>query len=297
MFVYMLSDYLKEKYKCKLYKLMLSSGFTCPNRDGKCGTEGCIFCGEFGAGEFAQSSQLTVSEQIENAKKNVPSVSGQYIAYFQSFTNTYATAEIIENLYMPVVLREDVAILSIATRPDCISDEIIQVLIKLNNIKPVWIELGLQTINDNTARFIRRGYPLSVYEESVKKLKKAGITVITHVILGLPNETKEDMIKTSAYVGRFSDGIKFHSLYVSKNTDLERLYTKGNITLLSQEEYIDILCECLRHIPKNVVVHRLTGDPDKETLIAPLWTNNKIKLLREINNALYDRNIVQGEYA
>ena len=290
----MLSDYLKDIYGKKLHKLILSSGMTCPNRDGKCGDKGCIFCSSSGSGEFAQDAKLTIAEQIEKAKKQVP-ISDEYIAYFQSFTNTYASAEKIEALYTPVVLRGDIAVLSIATRPDCLSAEIIEVLQRLNKIKPVWIELGLQTIHENTAEFIRRGYTLNVYTDAVQKLRNAGITVITHLILGLPGESKEDMIKSAAYAGKMSDGIKFHSLYVSKNTDIADLYNDNKIALLSKEDYIDILCECIRVTPSTVVIHRLTGDPDKSSLVAPLWSQNKVKLLSDINNAFYDRNIVQGE--
>lgn len=290
----MLSDYLKEKYGTKLYKLTLSSGMTCPNRDGKCGTGGCIFCNESGAGEFAQSVDLSIEEQIDNAKKNAPE-SDKYIAYFQSFSNTYAQADKIEELYMPVVLRNDIAVLSIATRPDCLDDDIVNVLSRLNKIRPVWVELGLQTIHESTADFIRRGYKLNVYTEAVKKLNKAKIKVITHLILGLPNETKEDMVNSAAFAGRYSDGLKFHSLYVSKGTALADLYNHNKINLITKDDYIDILCDCIRVIPDNTVIHRLTGDPDKRTLVAPLWTSDKIKLLRDIHNAFYDRNIIQGE--
>lgn len=290
----MLSDYLKEKYGTKLYKLTLSSGMTCPNRDGKCGTGGCIFCNESGAGEFAQSVDLSIEEQIDNAKKNAPE-SDKYIAYFQSFSNTYAQADKIEELYMPVVLRNDIAVLSIATRPDCLDDDIVNVLSRLNKIRPVWVELGLQTIHESTADFIRRGYKLNVYTEAVKKLNKAMIKVITHLILGLPNETKEDMVNSAAFAGRYSDGLKFHSLYVSKGTALADLYNHNKINLITKDDYIDILCDCIRVIPDNTVIHRLTGDPDKRTLVAPLWTSDKIKLLRDIHNAFYDRNIIQGE--
>lgn len=292
--MYMLSDYLKDEYGKKLHKLILSSGMTCPNRDGKCGNRGCIFCSIAGSGEFAQNSGLPVEIQIENAKKTIPA-SDTYIAYFQSFTNTYADVKTIENLYMPVVLRDDIAILSIATRPDCISDEILKVLSKLNKIKPLWIELGLQTIHESTAKYIRRGYELNVYTNAVVKLKAAGINVITHLILGLPGESKEEMLESASFVGKYTDGIKFHCLYVSENTDLAELYLNNQVTLLTKEEYIDILCECIRVIPKEIVVHRITGDADKNSLIAPLWSADKIKLLREINNALYDRNIIQGE--
>ncbi|MBQ4568765.1 MAG: TIGR01212 family radical SAM protein [Ruminococcus sp.] len=291
-----LSDYLKKEYGEKLYKLLLTSGMTCPNRDGTCGTNGCIFCSEEGSGEFAADSKLSINEQIEFSKRTVPSVSGKYIAYFQSFTNTYASAERIKALYYPVVCRDDIAVLSIATRPDCLSDETISVLSELNRIKPVWVELGLQTIHEQSAQFIRRGYPLPVYENAAKLLKNAGIKVITHLILGLPFETKNDMLRSAEFAGRMSDGIKFHMLYIQKGTDIAKLYEKNTFRLLEKEEYIDILCDCIRLLPANVVIHRLTGDADKSKLIAPMWSADKIKLLKDINNAFYDRDICQGEH-
>lgn len=295
MFCYMLSDYLKKFYGEKLYKLSLSSGMTCPNRDGTCGEKGCIFCSSKGSGEFTQDSSLSTSEQIEKAKLNTPTKSGKYIAYFQSFTNTYSTPDKIKELYTPVINRDDIAILSIATRPDCLSDDIIEVLSELNKIKPIWIELGLQTTNDKTADFIRRGYPLSAYAEAVTKLRSEDIAVITHLILGLPGENKEDMLSSARFAGNMSDGIKFHMLYITEDSDLADLYKQKQIDLLSRDEYIDILCDCIRVIPKNVVIHRMTGDADKNKLLAPKWSAGKIRLLREINNALYDRDITQGE--
>lgn len=291
----MLSDYLKDKFGNKLYKLILSSGYTCPNRDGKCGTCGCIFCNEKGSGEFAEDKNLSIDEQIESAKKKVPAEFNKYIAYFQSFTNTYASIDKLKLLYTPIVNREDIAILAIATRPDCLDDDVIEFLKELNKIKPVWIELGLQTSNDTTAKIIRRGYETSIYVDAVKKLREASITVITHQILGLPYETKEDMVTTSGFIGKYSDGIKFHNLYITDGTDIAELYKQGKIELLSKDEYIDILCECVRSIPKDTVIHRLTGDPDKNTLIAPLWCKDKITLLRDIKNAFYDRDVIQGE--
>lgn len=296
MYINMLSDYLKDKFGEKLYKLRLSSGMTCPNRDGKCGTRGCIFCSESGSGEFTADNKLTVEEQILSQKALVPTVSGKYIAYFQSFSNTYDSAENIKSLYTPIVERDDIKILSIATRPDCLSDDIIAVLKELNEVKPVWIELGLQTIHPETSRYIRRGYPLSVYINVAEKLRNSGITVITHLILGLPGESKHDMIASAKLTGFHSDGIKFHSLYIAKDTDIADDFQNGVFSLLSLEEYTDILCECLRVVPKTTVVHRLTAETSKENLIAPLWTANKANVLREIKNALYDRNVVQGEY-
>lgn len=297
MYCYMLSDYLKDTFGEKLYKLTLSSGMTCPNRDGRCGTKGCIFCSDKGAGEFSQSATLSISDQIENAKITTPTVSGKYIAYFQSFTNTYAPLTRIKDLYAQVVTRDDIAVLSIATRPDCLDNDVIEYLSELNRIKPVWIELGLQTSNEHTAKFIRRGYTLDVYVNAAQKLRQNGIKVITHLILGLPYETKRDMIESARFAGKLSDGIKLHTLYVTKGSDLAELYRNNKINLFSKDEYIDILCECVRVIPKEVVIHRLTGDADKNQLIAPLWSADKIHLLRDINNAFYDRNITQGERA
>ncbi|MBE6734360.1 MAG: TIGR01212 family radical SAM protein [Ruminococcaceae bacterium] len=298
MHCYMLSDYLKEQYGTKIYKLLLSGGMTCPNRDGKCGVGGCIFCSRGGSGEFSQDSRLTIDEQIEREKEKLKdkSKSDKYIAYFQSFSNTYAPVEYLRELYTPVVMRDDVAVLSIATRPDCLSDEIIDLLIELNKIKPVWVELGLQTKSEKTAEFINRGYKNEVYEIAVEKLRRAKINVITHLILGLPYETKEDMIASARYAGLHSDGIKFHLLYVVKDTILANLYEKGEFELITMDEYIDILCDCIRSIPAEVVIHRLTGDPDKSSLIAPLWSADKVKVLREIHNALYDKNAIQGEF-
>ncbi len=290
-----LSDHLKKEFGEKLYKLLLSSGLTCPNRDGTCGTKGCIFCGEEGAGEFTADRNLSINEQIESAKRTVPSVSGRYIAYFQSFTNTYADTKKLRELYYPVVNRDDIAVLSIATRPDCLSEETIELLSELNGIKPVWVELGLQTIHNKTAQFIRRGYPLSVYKKAVQNLRRANVNVITHLILGLPFESKNDMLESAKFAGSISDGIKFHMLYIQDGTDIAELYKNKEFTLISKDEYIDILCECIRMIPENVVIHRLTGDADRKKLIAPMWSANKVGLLQDISNAFYDRDICQGE--
>lgn len=293
----MLSDYLKDLFGEKLYRISLDGGMTCPNRDGTCGNDGCIFCTEKGSGEFTPDKLLSLNEQIEFSKELVAhkTNSDKFIAYFQAFSNTYAPIEYLRRLYFEVISRDDIAVLSIATRPDCINDDVVFLLKELVKIKPVWIELGLQTSNEKTARFIRRGYPNNCYENAVYRLKATGCNVITHIILGLPGESKKDMINTSMYVGNLSDGVKFHMLYVAKNTDLSRLYDSGGFELLSRDEYIDILCECIRVIPKTTVIHRLTGDCEKSQLIAPLWTADKKKVLREIQNAFVDRDIKQGE--
>lgn len=297
MYINMLSDYLKEGFGEKLYRIALDGGMSCPNRDGTCGTRGCIFCGEQGSGEFAQSSFSDISRQIEDGKKLIAhkSKSDKYIAYFQAFSNTYAPIEHLRKLYHKVIIRDDIAVLSIATRPDCLSGEVLQMLKELNEIKPVWVELGLQTVNSKTADFIRRGYSLDVYDKGVYNLKAIGCKVITHIIFGLPFESKSQMLRSAAYAGAKSDGVKFHMLYVTKGTDLEKLYNKGEIKLLSRDEYIDILCEAIRLTPRATVIHRLTGDGDKRILVAPKWTENKKRVLREIENALWDRNIEQGE--
>lgn len=297
MYINMLSDYLKETYGEKLYRISLDGGMTCPNRDGTCGTEGCIFCSEKGSGEFTPNKLLDIHNQIEIGKALVSkkSKSNKYIAYFQAFSNTYAPVSYLKKLFFEVINRDDIAILSIATRPDCINDEVLELLASLVKIKPVWVELGLQSSNENTADFIRRGYRNSVYESAAENLKSINCKVITHIIFGFPFESKEDMINSAKYAGKYSDGIKFHMLYVVKDTDLAKLYKNTTFSLLSIEEYIDVLCCALRVIPKEVVVHRLTGDGDKSTLIAPLWSGNKKKVLREINNAFLDRNITQGE--
>lgn len=297
MYINMLSDYLKDNFGEKLYRISLDGGMTCPNRDGTCGTRGCIFCTEDGSGEFTPHKYLSLDEQIKAGKKLVENKtrSDKYIAYFQAFSNTYAPVEYLRKLYTKVIKRDDIAILSIATRPDCINDEVLCLLDELNKIKPVWVELGLQTCNEKTAVFIRRGYKNDVYESAVAKLKDINCKVITHIIFGLPFESKDEMIKSAKYAGRFSDGIKFHMLYVAKNTDLAKIYENIPFPMLSMDEYIDVLCNSLRVVPKETVIHRLTGDGDKKSLIAPLWSCNKKKVLREINNALIDRNIVQGE--
>ncbi len=295
----MLSDYLKKTYGRKVYKLSLSGGMTCPNRDGTCGTEGCIFCSGSGSGEFAEEYDTDISNQIIRAKEKLNDKEKEhdgYIAYFQAFSNTYADVDYLRKLYTEVINRDDIMILSIATRPDCLEDEKIQLLSDLNKMKPVWVELGLQTSNNKTAEYIRRGYPLSVYQETACKLRAMGITVITHLILGLPGETKADMIESAKIAGEYSDGIKFHMLYIQENTALSHIFKNDKIKLLSLEEYTDILCDCIRYIPENTVIHRITGDAPKDSLVAPLWSADKIKVLREINNAFYDKNLTQGEY-
>lgn len=294
-----LSGYLKETFGCKVYKLSLVGCVSCPNRDGTVGTGGCIFCSETGAGEFAEKQAATVSEQIEKAKirvanklKNAEKV--KYIAYFQSFTNTYAPIDYLRDIFYSAIENEEVAVLSIATRPDCLSEEVIELLNELNKIKPVWVELGLQTVHEKTAQFIRRGYSLDVYDDAVSRLHAVGVTVIAHMIIGLPGETEEMIFDTARHIGETADGIKIHCLYVQEGTDLAEIYRKGEITLPNMEEYIRLLGGCIERLPEKTVIHRMTGDGDKKTLIAPLWTANKRKVLNTIYAEFMRLDITQG---
>ncbi|MBQ3037381.1 MAG: TIGR01212 family radical SAM protein [Lachnospiraceae bacterium] len=284
-----LNQYLKERFGTKVYKIALSSGCTCPNRDGTVGVGGCIFCADTGSGDFAQSATLPIKEQIQLAKEKVASKNkgGKYIAYFQSFTNTYGSVEFLEPKFMEAMEDEEVVAVSIATRPDCLPEEILDMLSRLNTIKPVWVELGLQTIHPQTAEYIRRGYPLEVYDKAVKDLHAIGVEVITHVIIGLPGETKEDMLQTVRYVVESKvEGIKLQLLHVIEGTDLAKDYEAGDFNTLAMEEYLQIIKACVDLIPETMVIHRLTGDGNKKTLIAPLWSADKKRVLNELNKVL-----------
>ncbi|MBR4277191.1 MAG: TIGR01212 family radical SAM protein [Lachnospiraceae bacterium] len=303
-------EYLKSKYGCKVYRIALDGGFTCPNRDGKISTGGCIFCSAGGSGDFAESRELSISEQIEKGKERVAGKikDGKYIAYFQAFTNTYAPVSKLRSLFTEAINHPDIVGLSIATRPDCLPEDVLDLLDELNRIKPVWVELGLQTIHERTAEYIRRGYPLAVYDRAVSELKKRNISFITHVILGLPGERCEDMEETVRYVCGLSgaekradykeqrsddkaitadpNGIKLQLLHVLKGTDLAKDYEAGKFTVLSEDEYIAILERLLKIIPDSVIIHRLTGDGPKKDLIAPIWSADKKHVLNRINRIL-----------
>lgn len=283
-----LNQYLKVRFGTKIYKIALDGGFTCPNRDGTLGTRGCIFCSKGGSGDFAESRKLSIYDQIEQGKRKVANKikDGKYIAYFQAFTNTYASVDRLQALYMQAIEHEDIVALSIGTRPDCLSEDVIELLERLNKIKPIFVELGLQTIHEDTAKYIRRGYELSVYDDAVRRLHKAGLNVVTHLIIGLPNETKEDMLKSVEYVCNVTDGIKLQLLHILKGTDLEAQYNDGKIKTLTLDEYCDIICDCIKIIPKNVVIHRLTGDGAKKDLIAPLWSADKKNVLNTLNKRI-----------
>lgn len=286
---YSLNQYLKDTFGCKVYKIALDGGFTCPNRDGTLGTRGCIFCSGKGSGDFAESRNLSITEQIEQGKKRMERKirDGKYIAYFQAFTNTYGPIEKLRSQFTEAMNHPDVVVLSIATRPDCLGDEVLMLLKELNQKKPVWVELGLQTIHEKTATYIRRGYPLEIYDKAVNDLKAIGVEVITHVILGLPGESKEEMLQSVSYVGDSGvNGIKLQLLHVLKNTDLEKEYLDGHFSVLTLDEYIELIVESIARLPKDMVIHRMTGDGDKKTLIAPLWSGDKKKVLNSLNQAI-----------
>ena len=292
-----LNAYLRETYGEKLYKLALDGGFTCPNRDGTLDTRGCLFCSGRGSGDFAEDASADVAAALARAKKRVEAKNpgGHYIAYFQSFTGTYAPVERLRGLYTAAIADPDVAVLSVATRPDCLGVDVVALLKELSAVKPVWVELGLQTIHGETARLIRRGYALPVYDEALEKLREAGITVVTHVILGLPGESAEMQYETVRHVGQVgSDGIKLQLLHVLEGTDLAREYRAGNYKALTPEEYLPLLAGCVERLRPDMVVHRLTGDGAKRDLIAPLWTADKKRVLNAIRRWFDEHDVQQG---
>ena len=292
-----LNTYLRETFGCKVYKLALSTGCTCPNRDGTLGTRGCIFCD--GSGAFAARSSVPISQQIEEAKALVSKKAGnaRYIAYFQDFSNTYAPVERLAPLFEKAISAPEVVALSIATRPDCLPPDILALLERLNKRKPVWVELGLQTIHPQTAAYIRRGYALPVFDEAVRKLKTIGCEVIVHEILGLPGESPADMVETARYIGKSgADGIKLHLLHVLRGTDLAEEYLAGRVPVPELEDYISILEDCLRVLPPSMVIHRLTGDGAKRDLLAPLWSADKKRVLNRIAARFAEDGLQQGEF-
>lgn len=296
MIIRTLSDYCKEKFGTKVYRLSLSTGCSCPNRDGRAGRGGCSFCSEGGSGEFATKVK-PVEVQIEEAKdrvkskfpKDIKEEDKKYIAYFQSFTNTYGDVDRLGGIFRTAVLRDEIAAISIGTRPDCLEGDMLALLDELNKIKPVWIELGLQTIHEDSAKAFNRGYSLPVFNKAYMELKKRNIEVIVHVILGLPGETDKDMYETVRYLANLSpklDGIKLHLLHILKNTRLEREYREKPFKILSLDEYTEILINCFRILPESVVIHRMTGDGDKRLLVEPLWSADKKRVLNTINKAI-----------
>ena len=292
-----LNAYLRQRFGEKVYKLALDGGFTCPTRDGTLDTRGCIFCAG-GSGAFTVPVGDNVHAAIERAKTLVADKGGmKYIAYYQSYTGTYAPLERLRALYTETLSHPDVVALSIGTRPDCLPDEVVALLRELNAVKPVWVELGLQTVHEATARTIRRGYPLAVFDDAVHRLHEAGIEGIVHMILGLPGETPEMMVQTARYIGQSgAEGIKFQLLHVLEGTDLAEDYRKGRFSVLSLEEYIRALESCVEAIPADMVIHRLTGDGAKRELIAPLWSADKKQVLNAINRAFDRDGVIQGKH-
>ena len=299
-YYYSLNEYIRQTYNTKMYKLSLSGGMTCPNRDGLIDNRGCIFCSAGGSGDFtgaALSKDNNIDIQIDTAKALVSrKYSGSdYIAYFQSYTNTYADVNYLRRLFYDVVKRPEIRILSIATRPDCLSSDIIELLAELNSIKPVWIELGLQTIHERTAKYIRRGYTLDIFEEAVRNLNRIGIRPIVHMIIGLPGENESMILETAKYLSHCNiSGVKLQLLHVLKNTDLAQEYFNGSVDILSLTQYSEILGKIIKLLPPDCVIHRLTGDGPKNLLIAPLWSSNKKNVINTINRYLQENAIIQG---
>lgn len=284
-----LNDYCREQFGEKLYKLCLNIGCTCPNRDGTLDTRGCIFCSAGGSGEFAGDAALSVSEQIEREKSRVAGKyrGSRYIAYFQAYTNTYGTVARLEPLFTEAAARDDIAVLSIATRPDCLGDDILAMLARLNAVKPVWVELGLQTIHPRTAEYIRRGYPLAVFEDAMTRLHPLGLYTVVHLILGLPGESEEDMLASVRYVARSgAQGVKLQLLQVLRGTDLAEEWAAGRVPVMEPEQYAGLAARCAALLPPDMVVHRLTGDGPKSLLLAPEWCGDKKRVLNAVNRAL-----------
>lgn len=293
-----LNYFLRDKFGEKVFKVSLDGGFSCPNRDGKISNGGCLFCSERGSGDFAGDREFSISKQFEDIKVMMANKwkCGKYIAYFQAYTNTYAPVEELRMKYEEAINQQGVVAIAIATRPDCLGDDILNLLDEINKKVYLWIELGLQTSNDESAKRINRGYKLSVFEEAMNKLKERNIDVVVHDILGLPGETKEDMIKTIDYIAHSgAKGIKFHLLHLMKETPMVKLYENGNLEFLSQEDYIELITRGISMIPEQMVVHRLTGDAPRELLIGPMWSLKKWEVLNSIDKALEENDIWQGK--
>ena len=291
-------DYmLRERFGEKVYKVTLNGGMSCPNRDGKIGARGCIFCSAGGSGDFAADAALSITDQIESQisilsqKRPIH----KYIAYFQSYSNTYAPVEYLEKIFTEAISHPKIVALSIGTSPDCLSPEIVPLLSRLNKQKPVWIELGLQTIHESTAKYIRRGYPLCVFDAAVNRLRKENIEVIVHTILGLPGENTADILETMEYLNHMDiQGIKLQLLHVLRGTDLAADYEKGLFLTYERDEYISLLINCLEHLRPDMVIHRITGDGPKDLLIAPLWASRKREVLNMLHHRMKEEQSYQG---
>ena len=294
----MLNDFLKEKFNEKIYKVSLDGGFTCPNRDGKVSRGGCIFCSENGSGDFTatklKSIHAQIEEQIDLVSKKYKG--DKYIAYFQNFTNTYAEVSYLRKIYEEALSHEKIVGLAIATRPDCLEDDVLELLAELNKKTFLWVELGLQTLNDDVAKYFNRAYETEIYKEASEKLNRLNIKFVTHIIIGLPKEENDDYLKTAIFAQNCGTwGVKLHLMYVVKNTPLEKLYLNGDLKVNTKEEYVEKVVNVLENISSEIVVHRLTGDGDRETLVAPLWSIKKIDVLNSIHKELKRRNTYQGK--
>ena len=292
-------DYmLRERYGEKVYRVALNGGMSCPNRDGTLGKKGCIFCSQGGSGDFAANAALSITEQINTQIKSLSSKRPihKYIAYFQAYTNTYAPVEHLRKIFTEAISHPDIVALSIGTRPDCLGEEVLDLLEELNRIKPVWIELGLQTIHEKTAQYIRRGYRLSCFDQALENLRKRNIEVIVHTILGLPGESREEILETMRYLNKKDiQGIKLQLLHVLKGTDLAYDYLAGRFQVYEREEYLDLLIECLENLDPEIVIHRITGDGPKDLLIAPLWASRKREVLNLLHHQMKEQNSYQGK--
>lgn len=287
--IYTTNAYIRDTFGEKLYKISLNAGTTCPNRDGKAGAGGCIFCSASGSGDFSEDAAMSIDEQIELAKKRISGKCkcDRYIAYFQSYTNTYGDVDALREKFLAAARRDDIAAVSIASRPDCFDPEVIDMIKDIIAVKPVWIELGLQTANDRTAQLINRCYDISVYDETMNRLRELGVHIIVHMIIGLPGETKEDMLDTVRYIVKSgANGIKLQLLHVLRGTVLEKMYEEGVFRALTFDEYADILCDCLKELPPDMVVHRFTGDGPKNILVAPRWSADKKRVINDLNRII-----------
>lgn len=289
------NDYVRKIFGTKVYKLSLSAATSCPNRDGKIGIGGCTFCSAGGSGDFAASASQSLAEQIKEAKQRLGAKGENmpYIAYFQSFTGTYGDLDALERIYLEACSYPEIVGLSIATRPDCLEPRALEMLRRLASKKPLWVELGLQTIHEDTAKRIHRGYDLPVYEEAMEKLGELGVHRITHVILGLPGEDEVQMLETVRYVGQRSEGIKLQLLHVLEGTQLAEEYARGEFQVLEPEEYYQLVARCVLELPETCIIHRLTGDGPKKHLIAPLWSGNKKKVMNDMQRVLKEWGIVR----
>jgi radical SAM protein (TIGR01212 family) len=295
---YSLNYFLRNKFGEKVFKISLDGGFSCPNRDGKISNGGCLFCSERGSGDFAGNREVPIAKQFNDIKKMMSKKwkNGRYIAYFQAYTNTYAPIDELRKKYEDALNQKDVVAIAIATRPDCLDQDVLDLLEEINKKAYLWVELGLQTCNDETAKIINRGYKLEVFENAMRRLKERNIDVVVHDILGLPGETKEDMLKTIDYIAHSgAKGIKFHLLHLMKHTPMVNLYETGSLQFLSQEDYIELITKGITIIPKDMVVHRLTGDAPRNLLIGPMWSLKKWEVLNSIDKALEENDLWQGK--